>query len=552
MNRFLPSVALAACLAPVAAAQSNVIPGTDVSLGILDSLTSFAHTGSLPTGNNALAMSTTSCNLGSVNVPWLAPMEDNHPLIAFLMTRVEPDLGRMIQISNYSHLKHGWFALSNSQCIPCQNPSPGTFLGIGCSDTYSQFNNSDNFYLGPAEEIDPWLGTWDPVCSYFDAGLNPTAPFDCDGNRSLSASQANSLGPLGNRMLVSDADLSVAGAGYFYAGYFVIQGEPEANRENNAAWRRVTGNFGSGSPFGGGPQWSFNDVTAQAFGTVLNGWPGATVTSGLNGTDDGRVYVATKVTGPDQDGVYHYEYAFHNRDNNRAVGAVRFPYCDGGTVQNPGFHDVDDDVSNNWNSSVNGAELSFSTSNNPLRWNSIYNVWFDSTAPPVEGSITLDAFFPGPGASSFEIPAVVPSSGYLAHVGDGCTEFATAGDLVPNGQPTLGNTGFAVGLTSGVPAATPVLLYGGGLSASTPLGACTLYLGGSIGQQILQLGLSSTDSSGNANFPVAIPNVGILEGTEFFLQAALVTGNLTAPIFATGELSDAIRLTLGNNVGSCN
>jgi hypothetical protein len=108
----------AALLATPVAAQSNVIPGTDVSLGILSDLTMVGRQGNYPAGMNALAMATTSCNKGSVDVPWLAPMQENHPMMAFMVVRYDPG-GRIMQVSDYSAVKHGFFALANSQCDSC-------------------------------------------------------------------------------------------------------------------------------------------------------------------------------------------------------------------------------------------------------------------------------------------------------------------------------------------------------------------------------------------------------------------------------------------------
>jgi hypothetical protein len=546
----------AALLAGAASAQSNVIPGTDVSLGLLDSLSSFGHVGTFPNGNNAFAMATTSCNLGSVNVPWLAPMEDNHPLIAFTMFRVEPGQQRIVQISDYSYLKHGFFALSDSQCIPCQNPSPGTFLGVGCSDTYSEFNNSDNFWLGPAEEIDPWLGTWDPVCSFFDAGLNPTPPFDCDGNRSFSAAQSNSLGPLGNRMQVSDQDLSVEGATYFYQGYYVIKGEPEANRENNLAHRRVFPTWSeAGGPFGGGPQWQFTSNTGKQEGSVLQRWNGSQLSSNTNGNDDGRVYVAVKVSGPNIDGLYHYEYALHNRDNNRAVGGVRLPVCDFSALQDVNFIDLNTDGLDHWTAAAVGGDLEFTTTDSPLRWNSVYNFYFDSPNPPENGAIELQAFFPGPGAASFSVPTLVPAGDYLANLGSGCSEFPVTSRILPVGKPALGNGDFKVRFLSDVPENTPTLLYGSAFTSSVPLdpfGQCFLYLGGAFGSDIGLFGLQSTNALGNATFPAAVPGDVALEGAPIALQALALTGSAGAPLAGIGEVSDGIRLTVGSDAYTCN
>ena len=417
-------------------AQSNEIPGTDVSLGLLQQLVSQGRTGTFPNGLNAVSMSTTSCNFGSVNVPWFEPMNEDHPFIAFLIAR-EDDSGRLIQISDRSYVKHGFFALSNSQCIPCQQPQPsGTFLGVGCSDTYDTFNNALNFYLAPADEIDPWLGTWEAECSFFDAGLNPTPQTECDGNRSFSFFQANSLGPIGNRVQLTDQDLSSDGnPSFFYSSQYVVRGEPEANRTNNIGSRGFIPNFN-------GNQWTFQVGLSLLEGSILQRWSGATVTSEKNGNDDGRVYVGVKVTGP-VDGLWHYEYALHNRDNNRGVDSVRVPICDVANISNFGFHDVDDAGGNDWTASVQGGEVVVTGSGNALRWNTIYNFWFDSPAAPVAGDITLVQADPGAGAPSFDVSTTVPGAAAFASTGAGCAN-GTPGTLTPNGFATPGNAGYAL------------------------------------------------------------------------------------------------------------
>src|SRR5690349_9264810 len=191
MPRRIPSLLAWAALAALdagALAQSNTVPGTDVKLGALVPVQVLGHGGAHPTGYTAITLGTTACNVGTVDVPWIAAMQANHPVVAFLVARELN--GRMRQISDRSYVKHTFSALSNSLCTPCQNPSNGTFLGVGCSDTYSAANNSDAYHLGPAWEIDPWLGSWTPACSYFDQG-DPAAspPQDCDSFRSLTSGQ---------------------------------------------------------------------------------------------------------------------------------------------------------------------------------------------------------------------------------------------------------------------------------------------------------------------------------------------------------------------------
>ena len=535
-----------AALSPFASAapQQNVIPGTDVALGILDDLTAVNRTGVFPGGMNAVAMATTSCNKGTVDVPWLAPMQEDHPMMAFLVVRHD-DSGRMIQISDYSYVKHGFFALTSSQCDPCSiGPfgGDGTILGIGCSDTYSVNNNSDNFWLAPADEIDPWLGEWTAQCSFFDAGLNPTPGTMCDGNRSFTQGQAGSLGPIGNRINIPDAAFDpVLNPIFAYSSYYVIRGEPEAERGNNLGFRPF-------NPVWNGSKWNFNNIGALQNDTVLSIWPGATVESNTNANDDGRVFVASKVTGPDANGLYHYEYALHNRDNNRGIGELRLPLCDSSSVSGFGFKDVDLDPSNGWTFNHTGGELVISTGDNPLQWNSIYNFWFDSSAAPESGQASLGQFLTGIGADSFTVNTQVPTGQYDVVLGPGCgsTSLPT---LAANSQATLGNAGFALEMTDNAPGATSVL-YASPLGTSLPVGGgCTLYLGGVFGAQISQVAATINDGAGDGAFALPVPADVALEGVDLNFQAFTLTG--AGPAFGLGDLTNGLLVRLGDNTAGC-
>ena len=538
MKRLLTGLALA-CASLPALGQSNVIPGTDVSLGILEGLQAVNRSGTFPTGLNAVAMSTTSCNLGSVNVPWLPPMQENHPLIGFMLVRQEPGATRIVQISDYSFVKHGFFALSDSQCTPCQNPSPGNFLGVGCSDTYSVLNNGDNFYLGPPQEINAWLGDWEATCSFFDKGLTPTPPFDCDTQRSYSVGQSQSLGPIGNRVRVPDAELNRPGASFFYASQYVVRGEPEANRNNNIGSRPT-------NPTWSGSKWNFSNGGALTAGTVLNRWTGATVTSATNGSSDGRVYVAVKVTGP-VNGLYHYEYALHNRDNHRQVADLRLPICAGTEILNPGFKDVDFVGSNDWTPSIQGNQLVFASNGNGLAWNQIFNFWFDSPAGPTSGSATLSALLPGPGAASFNVATTVPGNNYALQTGAGCANGAP-GLLRASAVPSLGNASFQI-LGQGLSANAPAVLYGSPLAGNLSLGgACVVHLGGSFGAEILTYGSAVSNASGALAFPFPIPSNPAFSGLSFELQALVVPSG-GGPLLGVAELSNGLRVRLGSAVG---
>ncbi|MHC4846216.1 MAG: hypothetical protein ACYTCU_08645, partial [Planctomycetota bacterium] len=130
----------------------------DVKLGILNGITQLGHVGTFPDGRAGLSTATTSCNVGTENVNWLAPMNEDHPGIHQALYR---QLGNRFEQVGIAWIKHGFFALSNSQCTPCQNPSMGQYLGVGCSDTYGTSNNGNRTYLGPRDEWNVNTNTWE-------------------------------------------------------------------------------------------------------------------------------------------------------------------------------------------------------------------------------------------------------------------------------------------------------------------------------------------------------------------------------------------------------
>ncbi len=529
-----------------ALAQQNVIPGTDVALGFLSSPTQVGRQGGFPNGISAVALSTTSCNFGSVNVPWLPAgsgdmtSKEDHPFIAFMMTR-EDSSGRMIQISNRSTVKHGFFALSNSQCIPCQNPSNGTFLGVGCSDTYGVQNNRDQFWLGPQEEINPWLGTWKATNSYFDQGLNPFPPFDSDGFRSLNQTQVNTLNGVAMRMVVSDQEFEDdPSAKFYYASQYVVLGEPEANRENNLGSRSVNPNWTGNS-------YSFQSTAGRVEGSVLKQWTGSTLESSTNGTADGRVYVAVKVTGP-VDGIYRYEYAVHNRDNMRGVSEFRLPVCESAGLSNYSVHDVDDDAGNDWTASVAGGELVFSGGSNAIRWNTIYNFGFDSTAAPATSAVDLVQADAGPGAASFSVATAAPLAQFSELIGPGCSISGTPATLTADGPALLGDASFSL-TTVGDSANALVLLYGSAAPATLPLTPeCTVFINFSG----ITWSTGSTNVVGAASLALPVPSDAAFAGVVVQVQAVIAPGpGLGAPIDDLFELSNGLRLRIGDVVPGC-
>ena len=476
------SAGLLSLCASTAHAQSNMIPGLDVELGLLDSgtdLNDVGRTGAYPNGVNGFAMSTTSCNPGSVQALWEQAMDPDHPFIAFMILREEPGSTRLTQISNYSYVKHGFFALSSNQCGYGCSGTNGTRLGIGCSDTYGVGNNGDRNWLAPAEEVDPWLGAWNPVGSLFDG-------VPVDGNRSYNGSGLNGVT---GRVEVRDQDLQHAGARYWYAGYYAIEHEPENVRENNQNSREFTATWT-------GSNYNCVGTGGHLQGTVLQRWSGATLNSNTNGASDGRLWVAHKVTGSGS--AFHYEFAVHNRDNNRGVSEFRLPIGTGVNISNAGFHDIDNNAASDWAFSIQGNEVVWSTTTNPLRWNSVYNFWFDADSAPVTANVSLVQWAGGPGSAAVSVSTVAPGDvGPFTELcyGDGgdqmgctncpCSNNATPGNaggclnsiggsarLVPSGTPSVAADSMHFNMLNGEPSSFAVLTSGAALAPNSPANPC--------------------------------------------------------------------------------
>ena len=540
--RLASALTVAALVASPASAQSNGDPSIDVKLGVLGAFNSVGRSGTFPNGMNAAAMSTTVCNQGAV-VPWMAAMDPEHPLIAFLVTREAN--GRFHQISDRSFLKHGFFALTSSQCTPCTPPGggAGNFLGLGCSDTYSISNNGDDFWLAPADEIDPWLGAWDPNCSFFDLG---TGGAICDSLRSFTQSQANALGPVGNRIHLSDAVLN-AGGSYWYQAQYVVATEMEGVREDNLGSRPFT-------PSWTGSSWNLAESGSLLEGSVLQRWSGAQVTSGANGGDDGRVYIATTVSGP-SNGLYHYEIAVHNRDNFRGIDEFRIPLCPGARVLNAGFSDIDEASGNDWTNSIQsgGAELVYQgDATSALRWNTIYNFWFDSDAAPSTLGATLVQADAGTGAASFDVDMNAPAELYNVYAGPGCSLDGTPPTLYGAGTPpraSLGNATFELISAGNVPGQLNFLVATNTAGPGSTVLGCTFWMPGPI-DQLYGFATVTTDGSGNATYALAIPNDPVLEGADLRFQAIGINPG-AGGVFNSIDFSDGVEVRAGSSIQTC-
>jgi hypothetical protein len=524
-------------------AQANTIPGRDIRLQDAFWIERYVRAGTFPNGVQAIGTWTVCCNPGTSPIPFLAPMNPTHAYIQYLVAR--ESAGRFVQISNQAWVKHT-FGSSNdpSPCGNCLNPGLSGFVEPGCND--ANYQAVDHFNLGPPDEIDPWLGTWNPVCSYFDVGNPPVAPAQqCDGIRSVDGAQAAVLNTAINQaMRVHDDDLNVAGANFYYQAGYLIPFEADALRGDNLGSRQFTATWNGG-------QWDLADSSAFLQGSILQRWSGATISSNSNGADDGRFFVAVKVTGPNN-GLYHYEYAVQNRDNRRGMGAFRVPVCVDAQVSGFGFHDVDRAAISDWTAAKVGGQIVFQTngvSPNPLRWNAIYNFWFDCDAAPQPGTTLLDQYDIGPGALAVSVPSTTPGGLWSQHLGAGCGNpgapslFASgspARATIPNASYTLRSTGNPAGAACGFLLST--------VPGSVNLGGgCTAW----TGDVTTLLGPVTTlaDGGGATSMSLAVPNTPSLEGVSLdFQMLNIAAGGVFLNAF---NLSNGLRVRIGNLIAGC-
>lgn len=346
----------------------------DVKLGILNDMQAPGRTGTYPNGLNGLSMATTSCNVGTIDCPWEAAMDEDHPSIAMALYYEKDGVFRQAGIS---WMKHGFFALSNNQCTPCQHPSGGDFLGVGCSDTYSSGNNSDRDWLGPRSEINPFKATWECTGSFFSGGQP-----DC-----VRRVWGGGFNGAEHRVEVLDAELGLSGATYYYEGYYVVAND--VNRINNIGSRRCV-------PSWSGTKWNFstpgggNDLVE---GPASARW-GDTQNWGNVAVADGQAVLSAKVTDLGG-GQWHYEYCLFNFDSERRIKQLTIPVGNA-TISNIGFNDIDENAVNDWAVVVDNGEISWSTgpfedpNSNPIMFGTLYNFRFDANVD--QAAVTAEMF----------------------------------------------------------------------------------------------------------------------------------------------------------------
>jgi hypothetical protein len=335
-----------------------------------------------------------------VVVNFLALPQTQHPVIPHNLYRMSGGPGndeRFEQVGQ-SWVKHAFGADQFEACFAC-TPADFTHLGVGCSDTYANFQNAEQSDLGSRALINPFTGAFQNTANNHNGHVHTETS---------------------HRLLVEGNDLNTVlnpGATYYAEVQYIssdeyawCQGHPgQCNMYNNASYRRYN--------VGGTTSFFFTEVgNAVRMLAAVNAWPGATINPiepepGV----DGRAFIAYKVTGPVA-GVYHYEYALYNENLDRAIQSFSVPLGCAITLSNLGFHAPPNHpgfpndgtlggagFSNAvWTSNQTTDALSWSTETfaqnqnaNAIRWGTLYNFRFDSNKAPIATNATIGFFKTG-------------------------------------------------------------------------------------------------------------------------------------------------------------
>ena len=393
---------------PGLADEHRMSPGLTAYLAVRAPHLGAIVSGLTPVHPSSVYKSSVLKNIGDADLRWIAST-NQHPVIGTNMYRLKTDPsrpgGRFEQVG-MSWLKHGFTALAETQfcggnCTFEPGHSSGNWLGMGCADPYWATLNGSQNRLGPRSEVNATTGFYP-----FD-GSHPTGT----GNATLR-----------KRLLVADVDVDPAlnfGARYWVEGQYVTSDDAgSGNGLNNASHREITVNANRDVAYAadstnrcpwdtsGGPE-----LTYCAQPAIL-AWNAADPSVEIRAVDvggDGRFHVGRKAHDLGG-GSWRYEYAIHNLNSDRSAQAFQVDFADGTTVAGEGFADADYHsgepyADTDWSAAVDpvagtvswGTDLYATDPDaNALRWATLYNFWFDASAPPTAISHeTLTLFKPG-------------------------------------------------------------------------------------------------------------------------------------------------------------
>jgi hypothetical protein len=381
----------------------NDVHGPDVIVGDIEDVDQM--------GNNAtqvgLAIGTDSCNNGDQPVDWFALPNTDHPVVPQNLYRMSGGANndeRFEQIGQ-SWMKHTFEALEDFVCGNCNTSGcqTGTHLCPGCSDPYVSGLNGDQDLIGSRAWINPFTGSFPPNANDHSGHVH-------DG--------------VSHRILVDMTDLNTqqnVGATYFGEAAYIspheytwCQSHPgECNMFNNFSHRQF-------SVSGGPTFFTFSAVNSTVrMQPAMQAWAaaGATVQQvEPDAGNDGIFFVGYRVTGPNA-GMWHYEYAIFNMNLDRAVQSFQVVYpffpptlnnvefhappqhpgwAHDGTQGDAGYSSAPWSVTKAFDSITWSTETFAQNQNaNAIRWGTLYNFRFDSSAGPATSTANIGFFKTG-------------------------------------------------------------------------------------------------------------------------------------------------------------
>lgn len=395
----------------------NLVPGPDVIVGDVEDVAQF----NAPVGTQVgLAIGTDSCNNGDQPIDWFALPDNDHPLVPQNLYRMSggPNNDERFEQIGQSWMKHTFLALEDFVCGNCNTSGcqTGSHLCPGCSDPYVSGLNGDQNSIGSRAWVNPFTGN-------FPGGI------DENGQPTANDHIGHVHDGVSHRILVETSDLVPAnnpGATYFGEAAYLspheytwCQSHPgQCNMFNNYSYRQF-------SVTGGPTFFNFPPVSSTIrMQPAMQAWSatGATIQQiEPDPGNDGVFFVGYKVTGPNA-GVWHYDYAVFNMNLDRAIQSfeVVFPGFPP-DLSNVGFHappqhpgwahdGTQGDAgysSTPWiftvnppppfaNSAVWNCETFVQNPNaNAIRWGTLYNFRFDSSAPPAATTANIGFFKTG-------------------------------------------------------------------------------------------------------------------------------------------------------------
>ncbi len=397
----LTSVAGLVATAGMAVGQCNPLPpvGPDVIVGDMHgSVQNYTpQTTGFDADHDSLSFGTTSCNIGNARLMWFndgdvgthgPDIANKHPVIGQTLYRFSRvDGASRFEMLGTSWLKHGFLALAQSACCPCQNPGDGNYLGIGCSDPYSASRNGGQSGAGPRYQVNANNGEY----------IYP-----------LSGLTASS-GQTGRRLRVKLNDLVTTTGGpaattrYFGETQYVTPDDATARRgNNNASIKEV-------SVSGPTNNRTFNYVNisnnpynnTNRMKSAIRVWreldPEVTETE-IQLPNEGFFILSSRATRL-PNGNFRYEYSLYNMNSDRSARSLTLPMLDSIQAENMEFRDFDyhsgDGLGNvnwdgtDWVSKKENGAISWATDTyqakpnaNAIRWSSTYSFRFDTVMAP--------------------------------------------------------------------------------------------------------------------------------------------------------------------------